>query len=179
MIKMSLIRSSQIFGLSISMFISMIGFCYLITKWYKITCAKLGLAGIPKKGTNLNKTLYHQLIKIDFITQVDRTLACAFDCSVSHITLISGEVVKINYKLRNKSNNYLVSEAVYNITPFVASKYFNKLQCFCYNKMIISPYTNIVLPLVFYIDPNINFDDSTKNIKELTLTYTLNNMGKW
>ncbi len=49
---------------------------------------------------------------------------------------------------------------------------------FCHNKMIISPCTSIVLPLVFYIDPNIDFDDGIKTIEEITLTYTLNNMGK-
>ncbi len=179
MIKMFSINSSQIYGISTMISISMVIFCYLITKLYKVTCTKLGLAGIPKKGVNFNKKLYHRSIQIEFITQADKTLPCDFGCSIKHITLIPGEVIKTNYRLRNKSSNYFVSEAVYNITPFVASKYFNKLQCFCYNKMIIPPCTSVVLPLVFYVDPNINFDESTKNIEKITLTYTLNNMGKW
>ncbi len=49
---------------------------------------------------------------------------------------------------------------------------------FCYNKMIVPPYASMVLPLVFYIDPNIGFDDDTKNIEIIILTYILNNMGK-
>ncbi len=64
--------------------------------------------------------------------------------------------------ISNNSDNYVVGEAIYNITPFTSSKYFNKLQCFYYNKMIIPPYSNIVLPLVFYIDPDICFDENTK-----------------
>ncbi|PIM95832.1 Cytochrome c oxidase assembly protein CtaG [Candidatus Hodgkinia cicadicola] len=179
MIKMLSISSGLIYGFSIAMFVSMGVFCYLMTKLYKITCSKFGLAGTPKKGVNLNKKLHHQPIQIEFITQVDKMLPCVFRCSISHITLIPGEVTKANYKLRNKNNDYFVGEAIYNITPFIASKYFNKLQCFCYNKMIIPPFADIVLPLVFYIDPNINFDDDTKNIKKITLTYILNNMRKW
>ncbi|PIM94903.1 Cytochrome c oxidase assembly protein CtaG [Candidatus Hodgkinia cicadicola] len=179
MIKMFSINSDLIYGLSIMMFIFMGIFCYLITKLYRITCTKFGLAGIPKKGTNINMKLNHKPIQIEFITQVDKTLPCEFKCGITHVTLIPGEIIKVNYKLKNKNNNYFVSEAIYNITPFIASKYFNKLQCFCYNKMIVPPCTSMVLPLVFYIDPNIDFDDGTKHIERITLTYILNNMEKW
>ncbi|PIM95891.1 cytochrome c oxidase assembly protein [Candidatus Hodgkinia cicadicola] len=179
MIKMSSISSGLIYGISIITFVSMGVFCFLMAKLYKITCARFGLAGIPKKGINLNKKLHHKPVQIEFITQIDKTLPCVFECSINRIILIPGEVIKVNYKLRNKINNYFVGEAIYNITPFVASKYFNKLQCFCYNKMIIPPCSNIVLPLVFYINPNITFDEGTKNIEKITLTYILNNMGKW
>ncbi len=109
------------------MSISMGIFYYLITKMYKITCTKFDLIRIPKKGININKKLHHQPIQIEFITQIDKILPCEFKCSISHTTLIFGEVIKANYKLINKSNNYFVSEAIYNITPFMTSKYFNKL----------------------------------------------------
>lgn len=178
MIRISSINSNQIFGFCSLIFIFMVSFCYLITKLYKITCSKLGLAGLPKRGGCLNKRLHHQPIKIEFITQTDKTLPCSFNCSTNHIISLPGEIIKINYSLRNKSNNYAICEAVYNVIPLPTSKYFNKLQCFCYNKIIVPPCGNVVLPLVFYIEPNINFDDNTRNVEKVTLTYILNNMKK-
>ncbi|PIM95588.1 Cytochrome c oxidase assembly protein CtaG [Candidatus Hodgkinia cicadicola] len=163
MIKSLPISSGQIFGFCITIIISMVLLCYLITKLYKITCSKLGLIGVPKRDISLNRKLHHhRFIKIEFITQTDKTLPCNFNCSIEQITLMTGEIAKVNYKLRNKNDNYVVGEAIYNITPFTSSKYFNKLQCFCYNKMIIPQYSNIVLPLVFYIDPDICFDENIK-----------------
>ena len=40
MIKMFTINSSQIYGISTMISIFMVIFCYLITKLYKVTCAK-------------------------------------------------------------------------------------------------------------------------------------------
>ncbi len=116
-------------------------------------------------------------MKIEFATQMNKRLILTFKCNTEHIVLSPGEIIKIDYRIKNPSKRYWVCEASYNVTPFIASKYFNKLQCFCFNKMIIPANANIVLPLIFFIDPAICFDESTKNLNQLTLTYIMNNMN--
>ena len=58
------------------------------------------------------------------------------------------------------------------VTPGVAAKYLNKIECFCFNHQPLGGGENAELPLVFYIDP-----DLPKEIETLTLAYTLFNVA--
>ncbi|MFP3039892.1 MAG: cytochrome c oxidase assembly protein, partial [Candidatus Hodgkinia cicadicola] len=100
-----------------------------------------------------------------------------FKCNINYVILSPGEIIKIDYRIKNSNREYWVCEASYNVTPFIASKYFNKLQCFCFNKIIIPPNANIILPLIFFIDPAICFDENTKDLDQLTLTYIMNSIN--
>ncbi|MFP3037926.1 MAG: cytochrome c oxidase assembly protein [Candidatus Hodgkinia cicadicola] len=174
----SSINVSQIFKICTSIFIVILFVCYLFVKFFKITCRKLGIAGNVKKSTYFNKKLiHHNPIKITFITQISKTLPWLFKCNVDYIKALPGEIIKVNYKARNTSSSkYSIGEATYNVTPLIASKYFIKIQCFCFKKIIIPPNTDITLPLVFYIEPSFCSKEETKNIKELTLIYIINNI---
>ncbi|MEY2393633.1 cytochrome c oxidase assembly protein [Wolbachia endosymbiont of Tettigetta isshikii] len=173
----SSITVSQIFEICTSIFIFILFVCYLFIKFYKITCKKLGIAGNVKKSTHFNKKIFYNPIKITFITQTSKTLPWIFKCNVEYIKALPGEIIKINYKAKNTSSKYSIGEATYNVTPLIASKYFIKIQCFCFKKIIIPPNTNFTLPLVFYIEPTFSSKEETKNIKELTLIYIINNIN--
>ncbi len=50
----------------------------------------------------------------------------------------------------------------------VISKYFNKVQCFCFSKISVGSLAEATLPLVFYIDSKVDAAESAKNIKAIT-----------
>ena len=52
---------------------------------------------------------------------------------------------------------------------------FMKVDCFCFVKQTLEPGEEVKMPVSFYVDPSINDDENTKNLKEITLSYTFYN----
>ena len=76
------------------------------------------------------------------------------------------------YIAKNEGELGTTGTASYNVTPEQAGKYFNKIQCFCFTEQALKPGQRIRMPVLYYIDPAIRNDPDTKNIKEITLSYT-------
>jgi cytochrome c oxidase assembly protein subunit 11 len=68
--------------------------------------------------------------------------------------------------------------AVYNVTPFLAGKYFNKVECFCFQEQTLLPNEKALMPVLFHISPEIETDPDLKDLKEITLSYTFYKFDK-
>ena len=69
--------------------------------------------------------------------------------------------------------------ATFNVTPDSVGKYFNKLECFCFEQQPLSGRERKEFNLSYYIDPEIIKDPATKNVKDITLSYTLFELDKF
>jgi cytochrome c oxidase assembly protein subunit 11 len=47
-----------------------------------------------------------------------------------------------------------------------------KVDCFCFIEQTLQPGEEVKMPVSFYVDPSISEDENTKNLKEITLSYT-------
>ena len=83
-----------------------------------------------------------------------------------------GAQTKIFYKAQNLSARAWTGQAVYNVTPDQAGKYFKKIQCFCFNEQTLKAGESVDMPVIFFVDPKIKDDPDTKDIHEITLSYT-------
>lgn len=95
-----------------------------------------------------------------------------FKSETNYIDTNIGQKSLVFYYAENLSEQPVLGMAVYNVTPFKAGKYFNKVACFCFEEQILQPKQKAAMPVSFYIDPEIMRDNSTKDLSEITLSYT-------
>ena len=62
--------------------------------------------------------------------------------------------------------------STYNVVPFEAGAYFNKIQCFCFEEQRLNPGEEVDMPVFFYIDPDFEKDPFLQETNEITLSYT-------
>ncbi|MDJ0931210.1 cytochrome c oxidase assembly protein [Breoghania sp.] len=83
-----------------------------------------------------------------------------------------GEATKVCYTAHNRSDHPIVARATYNVTPYYAAPYFFKIECFCFTEEKLEPGETARMPLVFYVDEEIEKDESVRKTQEVTLSYT-------
>ncbi|WP_167895802.1 cytochrome c oxidase assembly protein [Wolbachia endosymbiont of Brugia pahangi] len=164
-------KSSIVFFL-ISLVILMLCFAYASVPLYSIFCKATGYGGTTRKVTSATTNITNQKIRVHFNADVMLDLPWKFNSETNYIDTNIGEQSLTFYYVENLSDQPLLGMAVYNVTPFKAGKYFNKVACFCFEEQILLPKQKVAMPVSFYIDPNIMLDDSTKDLSEITLSYT-------
>ena len=64
------------------------------------------------------------------------------------------------------------AQAIPSYAPQQAERYFNKIECFCFNQYTLDPGEKKQWPVAFVIDPRIS-----KDVKTITLSYTFFEVG--
>ena len=107
-----------------------------------------------------------------FNADVDPDLPWSFQPEQRQIEVRIGEQSLAYYRARNRSDHPVVGQAVYNVTPFKAGPYFDKIACFCFEEQVLQPGEEVDMPVSFYVDPEILNDPNTRNMHTITLSYT-------
>ena len=75
------------------------------------------------------------------------------------------------YKAKNPTHKPVIVISTYNVVPFEAGQYFNKIQCFCFEEQRLNPQEEVDMPVFFYIDPEFAEDLRMANVDPITLSY--------
>jgi len=160
----------------------MFGFGYALVPMYRSICSALGinvLSLAERAGAGASTSRAY-----DKNTQVDasRSITVEFDANArglwefkpatASLQVHPGEIATVMYEFRNTQNRTMAAQAIPSYAPNQAMRYFNKLECFCFNQYTLKPGESKHWPVVFVIDPKLPHD-----IHTITLSYTFFEVG--
>ena len=76
------------------------------------------------------------------------------------------------YTVSNRSKFPVTGVASFYVSPIKAAPFFVKTDCFCFEEQTIQPGESLTLPVIFFVDPQLDEDKRLNEIKEITLSYT-------
>ena len=138
---------------------------------YRLFCQVTGYEGTTRRASVAPDTVLARSLTIDFDANVGPGISWRFE-PAQKVRIAPGAQTQVFYRATNLTARPLTGQAVFNVTPDQAGKYFNKIECFCFTEQTLAPGQSVKMPILFFIDPAILKDEDTKNIDEITLSYT-------
>ena len=155
--------------------VSMVGVGFAAVPLYRLFCQVTGFGGTTMRvdaAQAATVPVSNKTIVVRFDANQRGGLPWEFRPERPTETVSIGAKDMSIYIAKNLSNEPVTGTATFNVTPALAGQYFNKIQCFCFTEQTLKPGEQVRMPVLFYVDPKIMTDPETKDIEEITLSYT-------
>ncbi len=153
-------------------FVCMVGAAYAAVPLYNLFCSVTGFGGTPQVADADSDVIIDRKITVRFDGNVNQALSWQFKPVQRSVTMKMGETAQISYEATNTGKETTVGTSTFNVSPPTAGAYFNKLQCFCFTEQALKAGESVEMPVVFFVDPEMDKDPDLKHVKEITLSYT-------
>ena len=152
-------------------FVLMLGLSFAAVPLYDLFCRVTGFGGTTQVSKEAPKIVLDKVVSVRFDTNVNN-LDWNFKAKSNVIDVKVGQVNRIEFEVENIGDETTYGVATYNVSPSSFGKYFSKIGCFCFEKQKLDSGQKVKYILTFYLDPEIVNDFNTKNIEDVTLSYT-------
>jgi cytochrome c oxidase assembly protein subunit 11 len=168
----SLASKNRNVGLRAALFgLAMLAVAFAAVPLYRIFCQATGFDGTTQRAAAAPGAIAGQ-IGIRFDANIDPSLPWKFEPEQETVRIHPGARTTIYYDATNYTARNTTGQAIFNVTPGQAGKYFNKIACFCFTEQTLKPGEHVRMPVVFFVDPKLRTDPDTQGIDEITLSYT-------
>lgn len=149
----------------------MFGFGWALVPIYRKICEVTGVNLLTSRDPGAEQRARN--------TQVDtsRTIVVEFDANRQgpwrfkpekrYVEVHPGELVHVEYDLVNLEARALAGQAIPSYAPMQSARYFQKLECFCFEQQTLAAGETRRFPVVFFIDPEL-----PRDVTQITLSYT-------
>ncbi|WP_164659776.1 cytochrome c oxidase assembly protein [Tropicibacter sp. Alg240-R139] len=148
------------------------GLAWASVPFYDWFCRVTGFGGVTGVAQTGSDTILDQTIKIRFDASKDRDMPWEFKPVERTMEVRIGETGLAFYEAYNPTDRPVAGQASYNVTPYAAGGYFDKIQCFCFEEQVLQPGERVQMPVTFFVDPEIVEDREAKYVHTITLSYT-------
>lgn len=153
--------------------VGMLMLAYASVPLYQLFCQVTGFGGATKRAeANFTGEVRPETLHVRFNADTDPSLPWRFTPLENEVTVHIGENRLVAFQVTSQSGKETRGTATYNVTPNLAGKYFNKIQCFCFEEQRLRPGEEVTMPVSFFIDPAILDDPNLKGLTNITLSYT-------
>ena len=158
----------------VSIFVFMLGLSFAAVPLYDLFCRVTGFGGTTQNASQkeLPKVVINQDYKMRFDTNINGTLDWKFDSEYNTLNLKPGEIHTVKFNVKNSGNETSSGTASFNVSPSPFGIYLNKIGCFCFEKQTLKAGEKQEFVLTFFLDPKVVDDNKTKDIVDVTLSFT-------
>ncbi len=165
--------NTRIAALCVAMVAGMGALSYASVPLYRLFCQVTGYGGTTQRAEIVDGIpVLDRKMTIRFDANAASSLDWEFKPEQNEVAVRLGERIQINYIAENRSSQTVTGTATFNVTPQTAGVYFNKIECFCFTDTRIEPGERLVMPVVFFVDPELDDEKFMKALKTITLSYT-------
>jgi cytochrome c oxidase assembly protein subunit 11 len=150
----------------------MVGLSFASVPLYRMFCQVTGYGGVPQRAEKAPGEVLDRTVTIRFDGNVDHTLPWTFAPVQQTMDVKIGDTALAFFKASNNSASPVTGRAIFNVSPELAGRYFTKIECFCFKQQTLDAGQTVEMPVTFYVDPKFVEDEDTKDISEITLSYT-------
>ncbi len=145
---------------------------YAAVPLYQLFCQVTGFGGTTQRAEALPTVAGERIIKVRFDANTDPDLPWRFRPKQREIAVRVGQEGLAIYEAVNLSDQAIMGQASFNVSPAKAGQYFSKIQCFCFNEQVLLPGESANMPVTFFVDPAVADDPNMNDVSTITLSYT-------
>ncbi|EAQ45769.1 cytochrome C oxidase assembly protein [Roseobacter sp. MED193] len=140
--------------------------------FYDWFCRVTGFGGVTGVAAGASNTVLDQTITVRFDASKERDFAWEFKPVQREMEIQIGDTGLAFYEAYNPTDRPIAGQASYNVTPYSAGAFFEKIDCFCFTEQVLQPGERVEMPVTFFVDPEIVTDRDGKFVHTITLSYT-------
>ncbi len=157
---------------TVAVVVTMGALAWASVPFYDWFCRVTGFGGTTGVKTAGSDEILDQTIKIRFDASLERDMPWSFKPMEREMTLKIGETGLAFYEAYNPTDHPVAGSASYNVFPYEAGGFFNKIDCFCFEEQVLEPGERVQMPVTFFVDPEIVTDLDAQYVHTITLSYT-------
>ncbi|WP_108816417.1 cytochrome c oxidase assembly protein [Loktanella sp. Alg231-35] len=157
---------------TVSVVILMGGLAWASVPFYDWFCRVTGFGGATNVAETGSDVILDETIKVRFDASLERDMPWTFKPEVREMEIRIGETGLAFYEAHNPLNVPIAGQAAYNVTPYEAGAFFDKIECFCFTEQVLMPGETVMMPVSFFVDPAIVDDREGQYVHTITLSYT-------
>ncbi|MEW5881311.1 MAG: cytochrome c oxidase assembly protein [Pseudomonadota bacterium] len=149
----------------------MFGFGWALVPLYRKICEVTGVnllttrdAGVERRARNTQVDTSRKVV-VEF--DANRQGPWRFKPEKRYVEVHPGELVHVEYDLVNLEARAMAGQAIPSYAPMQSARYFQKLECFCFEQQTLAAGETRRFPVVFFIDPEL-----PRDVTQITLSYT-------
>jgi len=157
---------------TVSLVLVMGALAWASVPFYDWFCRVTGFGGVPGQAEMAPDEILDQTVKVRFDASLNSGMAWEFTPVVREMEIRIGETGLAFYEAYNPTSRPIAGQASYNVTPYTAGAFFEKIDCFCFTEQVLAPGERVQMPVSFFVDPEIVKDRDGKFVHTITLSYT-------
>ena len=158
---------------AVAIVLAMAGLSFAAVPLYRLYCQVTGYQGTTQRAEKASDVVLDRMVTVRFDANVAAELPWTFEPVQRTLDVKVGENALAFYKATNNSDQADHGHGrVQRDARRRSAPHFNKVQCFCFTEQRLEPGQSIDMAVSFFVDPAFVTDEDTKNISEMTLSYT-------
>ncbi len=150
----------------------MVMLAYASVPLYRLFCEVTGYGGTTRQAKFAPDKISNREIVVKFNADIDPALRWKFKAGEHEHKVKIGQQTLTYFVAHNLENKAVTGRAIYNVLPFKAGSYFNKIECFCFTEQTLQAGQRVDMPVSFFIDPKMLEDPEMNDVTTITLSYT-------